>query len=65
MTSREQELFDALAPFVAAYRRDSDPGTSDLYNEQPFAVIVKLGDIRKATQVYMGALQDAMRKNGA
>lgn len=41
----------ALAPFVAAYLKHSDPiGDSDLYPEQPRSVHVTLGDCRKAAR---------------
>ena len=45
-------LVNALRPFVAAYVKSADHvGDSDLYNEQPRAVYVTLGDCRKAERV--------------
>jgi hypothetical protein len=38
-----EELVAALQPIAAAY--SDDPGTSDLYNEQP--VTITLGDVRR------------------
>jgi hypothetical protein len=44
-----KQLEEALRPFVESYRKDADPvGDSDLYDEQPRAVRVSLGDCRRA-----------------
>ncbi len=42
-----ERLLAALTPFAEAYRKASDPGTSDL-DEQPFHITVSLGDLRRA-----------------
>ena len=43
-----RQLIGALRPFVADFDRQSDPGTSDLDNEQPMNIRVSLGDCRRA-----------------
>jgi hypothetical protein len=48
LRAENQELREALKPFVDAYREKADPGTSDLYNEQPVAWHVQLGAYRRA-----------------
>lgn len=48
-------LFAAIAPFAAAYEAASDPGTSDLDNEQPFHLTVDLGDCRAALAAFRAA----------
>ena len=43
---------NALQPFVTAYKKAADDiGDSDLYDEQPRAVYVTLGDCRRAARV--------------
>lgn len=46
---RIAQLETALRPFVEGFK--SDPGTSDLDNEQPIVSWVKLGEWRKAVSV--------------
>ncbi len=52
LIARIEQLERALRPFVDAYKREACPvGDSDLYNEQPRAVRVTLGDCRLAARV--------------
>jgi hypothetical protein len=41
------ELHLAAIPFAHAFDRFSDPGTSDLDNEQPVSISMTLGDWRR------------------
>ena len=41
----------ALEPFVAAYLKAADPGTSDLDDEQTIHVWMTLGDYRRASRL--------------
>ena len=43
------QLKAALKPFADTYRKNADPGTSDLDNEQPVAWHVQLGAYRRAS----------------
>lgn len=47
-TARYDGLFNALKPFAEAFRAKTDPGDSDLDNEQPYHLMVTLGDCRRA-----------------
>jgi hypothetical protein len=40
-------LYGAAKPFAKAFEDFSDPGTSDLDNEQPVSISMTLGDWRK------------------
>lgn len=51
LTKLEQDLAAALRPFVDAFEQTTDPGESDLDNEQPRHVTVQLGDCRAAARV--------------
>jgi hypothetical protein len=52
LMARIEQLESALRPFVDAYSANAEPiGDSDLYNEQPRAVYVTLGDCRKAARI--------------
>jgi hypothetical protein len=45
------KVTDALEPFVIAYGKTVNPGTSDLDDEQPYHVTVMLGDCRRAARI--------------
>lgn len=48
------KLADALRPLVAAYIKSADPlGDSELYDEQPRALQVTLGDCRRAAMALL------------
>jgi len=44
-------FYRALAPFAEAFEEHSDPGTSDLYDEQPMSIHVTLGAWREALRL--------------
>ena len=50
LIERCEELEGALRPFADTYRAKSDPGTADLYDEQPQAWHVPLGAWRRASR---------------
>jgi hypothetical protein len=50
LIERCEELEGALRPFADTYRAKSDPGTADLYDEQPQAWHVPLGAWRGASR---------------
>lgn len=52
----DDALREALEPFVYAYLKAADPGTSDLDNEQPFHITVPLGACRRASAVHAAAI---------
>lgn len=45
---RIEDLEIALRPFVEAFAKVTNPGDSDLDNEQPYHITVTLGDLRLA-----------------
>jgi hypothetical protein len=46
------DLLRRLKPLIEAYERQIDPGTSDLYDEQPFSVHTTLGVMRQLALYY-------------
>lgn len=46
-----RNLADALRPFVDAFAKVTNPGDSDLDDEQPYHITVTLGDLRRARRV--------------
>lgn len=59
LIERCEELEGALRPFADTYRAKSDPGTADLYDEQPQAWHVPLGAWRRASRQVPRALSKA------
>ncbi len=51
MQTLEEALVEALLPIAGAY--PDNPGTSDLYDEQP--VTITLGDVRRVRVALMAA----------
>lgn len=50
LTSRQQVMVLRLMEKIAASYSD-DPGTSDLYDEQPVSLSITLGDVRLAREL--------------
>ena len=50
-------LYAAAKPFAKAFAAYSDPGTSDLDNEQPVAIHMALGDWRRLQMAVFTAEQ--------
>ncbi len=45
------DLYAALKPFADAFRAATNPGDSDLDDEQPYHITVTLGDLRRARRL--------------